>query len=174
MAMVWSSGPSAPMATVRLARLSRSRMWNMYSAPCGPQTLPGTMVMACTDTFDGLRSNMTSAAPSSPKRPESVSNRTRSLAAPQSPDTTRNPASNRIINPQYTAMRRALLHGYNAMVMKKVRWGVLGVANIAVKRVIPSMQAGKYSEIVGIASRDTARAQAAARELDIPKAYGSY
>src|ERR1017187_3017839 len=58
--------------------------------------------------------------------------------------------------------------------MKKVRWGVLGVANIAVKRVIPSMQAGKYGEIVGIASRDGARAEAAARELGIPKAYGSY
>jgi predicted dehydrogenase len=58
--------------------------------------------------------------------------------------------------------------------MKKVRWGVLGVANIAIKRVIPSMQAGEYCEIVGIASRDGARAQAAARELGIPKAYGSY
>src|ERR1017187_10508056 len=58
--------------------------------------------------------------------------------------------------------------------MKNVRWGVLGVANIAVKRVIPSMQAGKYSEIVGIASRDAARAQAAARQLGIPKAYSSY
>jgi predicted dehydrogenase len=58
--------------------------------------------------------------------------------------------------------------------MKKVRWGVLGVANIAVKRVIPSMQAGEFSEIVGIASRDGARAQAAARQLGIPKAYGSY
>jgi predicted dehydrogenase len=58
--------------------------------------------------------------------------------------------------------------------MKKVRWGVLGVANIAVKRVIPSMQAGKFGEIVGIASRDGARAQAAARQLGIPKAYSSY
>ena len=60
------------------------------------------------------------------------------------------------------------------MVMKKVRWGVLGVAKIAVTRVIPGMQAGECSEIVGIASRDRARAQAAARELGIPKAYGSY
>jgi predicted dehydrogenase len=60
------------------------------------------------------------------------------------------------------------------MVMKKVRWGVLGVANIAVKRVIPAMQAGECSEIAGIASRDRGRAEAAARDLGIPKAYGSY
>jgi predicted dehydrogenase len=58
--------------------------------------------------------------------------------------------------------------------MKKVRWGVLGVANIAVRRVIPAMQAGECSEILGIASRDRSRAEAAARELGIPKAYGSY
>jgi predicted dehydrogenase len=58
--------------------------------------------------------------------------------------------------------------------MKKVRWGVLGVAKIAVTRVIPAMQAGECSEIVAIASRDRARAEAAARELGIPKAFGSY
>ena len=60
------------------------------------------------------------------------------------------------------------------MVMKKVRWGVLGAANIAVRRVIPAMQAGECSEIAGIASRDRGRAEAAARDLGIPKAYGSY
>jgi predicted dehydrogenase len=59
-------------------------------------------------------------------------------------------------------------------VMKKVRWGVLGVARIAVNRVIPAMQAGQYCEIAGIASRDRARAEAAAHDLNIPKAYGSY
>ena len=58
--------------------------------------------------------------------------------------------------------------------MKKVRWGVLGVARIAVNRVIPAMQAGECSEIVAIASRDRVRAEGAARELGIPKAYGSY
>src|SRR3954469_17424873 len=58
--------------------------------------------------------------------------------------------------------------------MRKVRWGVLGVARIATKLVIPAMQKGELSEVVGIASRDRARAQAAARELGIPKAYGSY
>jgi predicted dehydrogenase len=56
----------------------------------------------------------------------------------------------------------------------KVRWGVLGVAGIATKKVIPAMQLGQHSEIVAIASRDLARAQSAARDLGIPKAYGSY
>ena len=58
--------------------------------------------------------------------------------------------------------------------MKKVRWGVLGVAKIAVTRIIPAMQAGECSEIVGIASRDKARAEASARDLGIPRSYGSY
>ena len=58
--------------------------------------------------------------------------------------------------------------------MQKVRWGVLGAARIAVNRVIPAMQNGTHSEIAGIASRDLARAQSTARELRIPKAYGSY
>ncbi len=56
----------------------------------------------------------------------------------------------------------------------KVRWGVLGVAAIAVKKVIPAMQAGERTEIVAIASRDLGRARQAAQQLGIPKAYGSY
>lgn len=58
--------------------------------------------------------------------------------------------------------------------MRKVQWGVLGVADIAVKKVIPAMQRGAWSEIAAIASRDRAKAERAARELGIPKAYGSY
>lgn len=57
---------------------------------------------------------------------------------------------------------------------KKVKWGVLGVAAIAVKKVIPAMQKGEWSEIVAIASRDSRKAQDAAAELGIPKADGSY
>ena len=57
---------------------------------------------------------------------------------------------------------------------KKVRWGILGVAKIATQKVIPAMQLGEWSEIVGIASRDLARAQRAAADLKIPKSYGSY
>jgi predicted dehydrogenase len=57
---------------------------------------------------------------------------------------------------------------------KKVQWGVLGVAEIGVKKVIPAMQRGEWSEVTAIASRDSKRAQQAAKQLGIPKAYGSY
>ena len=56
----------------------------------------------------------------------------------------------------------------------KVRWGILGVAGIAVKRVIPAMQAGERCEIAAIASRDLRKAEEAARSLGIPRAFGSY
>ncbi len=56
----------------------------------------------------------------------------------------------------------------------KVKWGILGVANIAVKKVIPAMQQSQWSEITAIASRDLAKAQSAAQQLGIPRAYGSY
>jgi predicted dehydrogenase len=56
----------------------------------------------------------------------------------------------------------------------KVRWGVLGVAKIAVKKVIPGMLRGARCEVVAIASRTLPRAQQAAASLNIPKAYGSY
>jgi len=58
--------------------------------------------------------------------------------------------------------------------MRKVRWGILGVARIATTKVIPAMQQGELCEIVGIASRDRARAEEAARGMGIPNAYGSY
>src|SRR3981081_3223658 len=57
---------------------------------------------------------------------------------------------------------------------KKVKWGVLGVANIATKKVIPAMQRGEWCEVTAIASRDLKKARQAAKELGIPKAYGSY
>jgi predicted dehydrogenase len=56
----------------------------------------------------------------------------------------------------------------------KLRWGVLGVAKIAVAKVIPALRAASNGEVVAIASRDEARAREAARSLGIPKAYGSY
>src|SRR5947209_365303 len=58
--------------------------------------------------------------------------------------------------------------------MQKVRWGVLGAARIAITKVIPAMQMGQLTEIAGIASRNRAMAVEAARQLGIPKAYGSY
>jgi predicted dehydrogenase len=56
----------------------------------------------------------------------------------------------------------------------RVRWGVLGTANIAVRKVIPAMQAGELCDVLGIASRDPESATRVADELGIPKSYGSY
>ena len=56
----------------------------------------------------------------------------------------------------------------------KVRWGVLGVAHIGVRKVIPAMQKGQWCEVTAIASRDLPKAEDAARTLGIAKAYGSY
>jgi len=57
---------------------------------------------------------------------------------------------------------------------KKVKWGVLGVAAIAVKKVIPAMQMGEWSEIAAISSREPSKAVKAAAQLGIGKACGSY
>ncbi len=58
--------------------------------------------------------------------------------------------------------------------MRKVKWGVLGVARIATEKVIPAMQGGEVTEIAAIASRNLARARAAAEGLGILRACGSY
>jgi predicted dehydrogenase len=56
----------------------------------------------------------------------------------------------------------------------KVRWGVLGAANIALRKVIPAMQRGDWCEVTALASRDPEKARRFAGELGISKAYGSY
>ncbi len=58
--------------------------------------------------------------------------------------------------------------------MKKIRWGILGVAKIATTKVIPAMQHASNLEVAAIASRDLKKAQSAAHQLGIPQAYGSY
>jgi predicted dehydrogenase len=59
-------------------------------------------------------------------------------------------------------------------VSNKIRWGVLGVAGIAIRKVIPAMQKCTLGVVAGIASRDRAKAEQTAHALGIPKAYGSY
>jgi predicted dehydrogenase len=66
-----------------------------------------------------------------------------------------------------------MTHG-SAGASAKVRWGVLGVARIATKKVVPAMQKGQFSIVHAIASRDPARAREAARELGIARAHHSY
>src|SRR5208283_3013330 len=58
--------------------------------------------------------------------------------------------------------------------MRKVKWGVLGVAKIATEKVIPAMQRAGRCDIAAIASRDRSRAREAASRLGIARAYGSY
>src|SRR5580698_11236139 len=64
--------------------------------------------------------------------------------------------------------------GREAVGNKKVKWGVLSTASIGVRKVLPGMQLGQWSEIVAIASRDGKKAEDIARKLRIPKAYWSY
>ena len=58
--------------------------------------------------------------------------------------------------------------------MNKVRWGVLSTSNFAQTKVLPAMLKAEHTELVAIASRDLAKAQAAADKFGLPKAYGSY
>ena len=55
-----------------------------------------------------------------------------------------------------------------------VTWGVLGVAGIAVHKVIPAMQATGSTPVTAIASRSSGKAEEAASHLGIDRAYGSY
>jgi D-xylose 1-dehydrogenase (NADP+, D-xylono-1,5-lactone-forming) len=54
-----------------------------------------------------------------------------------------------------------------------VRWGILSTARIN-RLVIPPAQASPKVELVAVASRDAARAEAYAREWGMERAYGSY
>lgn len=60
------------------------------------------------------------------------------------------------------------------MSIRKVRWGILSTANIGMQKVTPAIMKSAHSEVVAIASRNLGKAQAAAAQLGIPKAYGSY
>ena len=54
-----------------------------------------------------------------------------------------------------------------------IRWGILGTARIN-RRVIPAMRLARRSELVAVASRDRARAEAFAREWSVPRAMAGY
>jgi predicted dehydrogenase len=55
----------------------------------------------------------------------------------------------------------------------KLRWGILGVANIN-DRVLPSWRKARNAEVRAIASRSLEKAQTAAKAAGIPVAHGSY
>jgi predicted dehydrogenase len=54
-----------------------------------------------------------------------------------------------------------------------VKWGIVSTADIN-RKVIPGAKASPKVDLVGVASRDQARADAYAREWEIERAYGSY
>lgn len=59
------------------------------------------------------------------------------------------------------------------MVAKFLRWGLLSTANIN-RSLIPPLQASKRSRLLAVASRDQAKAEAYARQWNIPRAHSSY
>jgi D-xylose 1-dehydrogenase (NADP+, D-xylono-1,5-lactone-forming) len=55
----------------------------------------------------------------------------------------------------------------------KLRWGVLGVANIT-NRLLPAFRKSAHAELRAVASRSPEKAEAAAKAASIPVAHGSY
>ena len=56
---------------------------------------------------------------------------------------------------------------------RRLRWGILGTARIN-RRLIPAFRAARRSELVAVASRDRARADAYARQWSIPRSFAGY
>lgn len=56
---------------------------------------------------------------------------------------------------------------------RKVRWGIIGTAEIATK-VVAGMHDAENADVVAVASRSLDRAQTWADEHDVPQAFGSY
>src|SRR6476620_9011232 len=54
-----------------------------------------------------------------------------------------------------------------------VKWGIISTADIN-RKVIPGAHASPAVDLVAVASRDQARADAYAKEWEIPRAYGTY
>jgi D-xylose 1-dehydrogenase (NADP+, D-xylono-1,5-lactone-forming) len=57
--------------------------------------------------------------------------------------------------------------------MEPVKWGIVSTADIN-RKVIPGAHASDKVDLIAVASRDQARADAYAREWEIPRAYGTY
>lgn len=57
---------------------------------------------------------------------------------------------------------------------KQLRWGIVGAADIAIKSVMPGIQASRTGILQAVASRGIDKARAAADKFGIQQAYGSY
>jgi predicted dehydrogenase len=60
------------------------------------------------------------------------------------------------------------------MVERKLRWGILGTANIGRVAVIPAIQSSKNGEVAAVASREAQKGAEFAAQFGIPMSYGSY
>jgi len=58
--------------------------------------------------------------------------------------------------------------------MKKVQWGILGTATIAMEQVIPALIQSKYAAVSAIASRDIEKAKRGAKLFNIPRYFDDY
>ncbi len=56
----------------------------------------------------------------------------------------------------------------------RIRWGILGVAKIALDKLIPAIKTGRTGVVAAIASRSVEKARNAAARFGIARAYGSY
>ena len=54
--------------------------------------------------------------------------------------------------------------------MRKVKWGVLGAANIAFNEVVPAIRRSEQGEVIAVASRNKEKAE----RFNVPTIYGSY
>ncbi len=59
------------------------------------------------------------------------------------------------------------------MANERLRWGILGTANIA-RKLIEGVRMGREGVIAAVASRDAERAKAWAEQYEIPRSFGSY
>ncbi len=60
------------------------------------------------------------------------------------------------------------------MTRRKIRWGILSTARIAIQKMIPAMQQGPHCDLIAIASRNLEAAKKAATQFGIAKVYGAY
>ena len=58
--------------------------------------------------------------------------------------------------------------------MKKVKWGILGTANVARWGMIPGMKKAENCELYAIAGRNSDKAASFKEQYGFEKAYGSY
>ena len=58
--------------------------------------------------------------------------------------------------------------------MEAVNWGIISASGFALERSGPAFVKGKNVYVTAVGSRDLGKAQAFAKALGIPKAYGSY